>query len=26
VSGLRDSARYFGKLLTFRRELRDGRP
>jgi glycosyltransferase AglD len=24
VSGLRDSARYFGKLLTFRRELRDG--
>jgi glycosyltransferase involved in cell wall biosynthesis len=26
VSGLRDSARYFGKLLAFRRELRDGRP
>jgi glycosyltransferase involved in cell wall biosynthesis len=26
VSGLRDSARYFGKLLRFRRELRDGRP
>jgi glycosyltransferase involved in cell wall biosynthesis len=25
VSGLRDSARYFGKLLDFRRELRDGR-
>lgn len=24
VSGLRDSARYFGKLLAFRRELRDG--
>jgi len=24
VSGLRDSARYFGKLLDFRRELRDG--
>jgi glycosyltransferase involved in cell wall biosynthesis len=26
VRGLRDSARYFGKLLAFRRELRDGRP
>jgi glycosyltransferase AglD len=26
VNGLRDSARYFGKLLAFRRELRDGRP
>jgi hypothetical protein len=25
VRGLRDSARYFGKLLAFRRELRDGR-
>ena len=25
VSGLRDSLRYFGKLLAFRRELRDGR-
>jgi len=24
VRGLRDSARYFGKLLAFRRELRDG--
>jgi hypothetical protein len=26
VRGLRDSARYFGKLLAFRRELRDGQP
>jgi glycosyltransferase AglD len=26
VHGLRDSARYFGKLLEFRRELRSGRP
>src|SRR6266571_2266211 len=26
VRGLQDSARYFGKLLTFRRELRDGSP
>jgi hypothetical protein len=26
VNGLCDSARYFGKLLAFRRELRDGRP
>ena len=26
VRGVRDSARYFGKLLAFRRELRDGRP
>ncbi len=26
VRGLQDSVRYFGKLLTFRRELRDGSP
>ena len=25
VRGLRDSVRYFGKLLTFRREIRSGR-
>jgi hypothetical protein len=24
VSGIRDSARYFGKLVAFRRAMRDG--